>query len=66
MNSSIRKDLQAVFEEQQMAAGKVFCGWPKDLGGVREVGRNLKECPTPVGCVGIRNTMSRQRFRASV
>lgn len=28
-----------------MAAGKVFCGWPEDLLGVRDVGRKVKEHP---------------------
>lgn len=63
-DSSVRRNSQAVFEEHQMAVGKVFWGWPEDLGGVREVGRTVKECSTSVGCVGTRNSISRQRFRS--
>lgn len=36
----------------------------EDLGGVREVGRTVKEGSTPMELVGTRNSISRQRFRS--
>lgn len=53
-----------MLEEHQMAGGKVLCGWPKDLSRAREMVKKVKEYLSPMGCVGTRNSIPRQRLRS--